>query len=115
MCLSCKHELSGIDLVPVFSWLWLRGRCRYCGARIPDTPLAELLVPALFVLSYCFWPYALDGTAIMPFVVWLAALVALVALALYDLRWYLLPNRIVLFLGVLALIYRLTLAFAPGQ
>lgn len=115
MCMSCGHELSVIDLVPVLSWLWLRGKCRYCGARIPDTPLVELLVPTLFVLSYIFWPYALVGGAILPFVVWLAALVAMVALVLYDIRWFLLPNRIVLPLGILALIYRVSLAMAPGQ
>ena len=112
MCLSCRHELRAIDLVPVFSWLWLRGKCRYCGARIPDTPLAELLVPTLFILSYLFWPYSLSGGAILPFVVWL---VALVALALYDIKWFLLPNRIVWPLATLALIYRITLAIAPGQ
>ncbi len=115
MCLSCRHELRAIDLVPVFSWLWLRGKCRYCGARIPDTPLAELLVPTLFILSYLFWPYSLSGGAILPFVVWLVALVALVALALYDIKWFLLPNRIVWPLATLALIYRITLAIAPGQ
>jgi leader peptidase (prepilin peptidase)/N-methyltransferase len=115
MCLSCKHELRAIDLVPVVSWLWLRGKCRYCGARIPDTPLVELLVPGLFVISYVWWPYELAGWSILPFALWLAALVALVALALYDVRWYLLPNRIVFPLIALALAYRISLAFLPDQ
>ncbi len=34
MCMSCAHKLSALDLVPLFSWLFLRGKCRYCGAPI---------------------------------------------------------------------------------
>lgn len=34
MCMSCGHELGAPDLVPLFSWLFLKGKCRYCGAPI---------------------------------------------------------------------------------
>jgi leader peptidase (prepilin peptidase)/N-methyltransferase len=95
MCLSCGHELAAKDLIPVLSWLSLRGKCRYCGARIPDTPVAELTVPVLFIVSYLWWPLSLGSwQGIALFVIWLMCLVAFVALALYDLRWYLLPDRI---------------------
>lgn len=115
MCLSCGHELAARDLIPVLSWLWLRGRCRYCKVRIPDTPLAELGVPALFVLSWLCWPWQLTGLALwLTFVIWLACLVAFVALALYDARWYLLSDRIVFPLIGLALIYRGLLSWQAG-
>ncbi len=35
ICPQCGHTLEAPDLVPVFSWLFLRGRCRHCGAPIP--------------------------------------------------------------------------------
>jgi len=38
-CPSCGIELSAIDLVPILSWIWLRGRCRRCAASIPTTSL----------------------------------------------------------------------------
>ena len=42
-CPQCGHELNALDLVPLFSYLFLRGRCRYCGERIsPRYALAEL-------------------------------------------------------------------------
>lgn len=42
-CPSCGHVLGVPDLVPVFSWLFLRGRCRHCGTKIPARyPLIEL-------------------------------------------------------------------------
>ncbi len=105
MCMNCGHELAAKDLVPVLSWLSLGGKCRYCGARIPDTPLAELLVPLLFVISYLFWPFVLTGWGIAVFVVWLAAVVVLVALALYDLRWFILPNRLVVPLTAISVMF----------
>jgi leader peptidase (prepilin peptidase)/N-methyltransferase len=54
-CTACNHVLGVPDLVPVFSWLALRGKCRHCGTRIPARyPLIELgfgLAFALIALS----------------------------------------------------------------
>lgn len=50
-CDSCDRSLKAIDLVPLFSYLWLRGRCRYCGARIPiRLPILEFATAAIFGL-----------------------------------------------------------------
>lgn len=97
MCPQCKHILATKDLVPVFSWLWLRGKCRYCHKPIsPQYPAVELLVAILFATSYIFWPVELSGAwNIVEFVTWLVALVGLVALAIYDIRWMLLPDKII--------------------
>jgi leader peptidase (prepilin peptidase)/N-methyltransferase len=60
-CDACQHRLSPIkDLIPVFSYLWLRGRCRYCQARIPWRTLwVELGSGALFFLA--FWRFGLSA------------------------------------------------------
>lgn len=39
-CETCGHQLGPFDLIPVVSYLWLRGRCSYCTARIPRRILA---------------------------------------------------------------------------
>lgn len=115
-CMSCGHELAAKDLIPVISWFWLRGKCRYCRKPIPDTPVAELLVPTLFIVSYLWWPYELQSMASwLVFVVWLACLVCFAALALYDLRWYLLPDRIVFPLIGIAVLFRLGLALQTPE
>ncbi len=50
-CPSCAHRLTAADLVPILSWLLLRGRCRYCRAAISVRyPLVELLTGACFAL-----------------------------------------------------------------
>lgn len=58
-CDACEQRLKTRDLVPLFSYLWLRGRCRYCGAHIPRRlPLVELATALLFALL--FWQYGLS-------------------------------------------------------
>ncbi|MGB2798532.1 MAG: prepilin peptidase [Dehalococcoidia bacterium] len=57
-CGLCGKKLKVVDLVPIFSYLWLRGHCRYCGARIPlRLPLLEVGTALLFALL-C-WHYGL--------------------------------------------------------
>ncbi|HEX8183044.1 MAG TPA: prepilin peptidase [Candidatus Saccharimonadales bacterium] len=114
MCVHCYHELAAKDLIPVFSYLWLRGRCRYCGQPIQDTPLPELVTPLLFVVSYLFWPMPLSGAGLFVFCLWLVFLVGFVALSLYDLRWYELPHRIVLPLIGLALLQTVVVSTIYG-
>ena len=51
-CPACCHRLSTWENVPLLSWVWLRGRCRYCAAPISVRyPLVELMTAALFVVS----------------------------------------------------------------
>ena len=52
-CASCNHKLGARDLVPLFSYLWLRGRCRYCGTPISRRiPAVELATAIIFPLLY---------------------------------------------------------------
>lgn len=95
MCPKCKHTLASIDLIPVLSFVLLKGKCRYCKRQIEDTPIPEITLPALFVLSYAVWPYGFDLVGKVQFGLWVLMLVGLLALIMYDVRWYLLPNRVV--------------------
>ncbi len=102
MCPNCHHPLAPKDLIPVVSWLTLRGRCRYCHEKFDDTPVAELLTPLLFVVSYLWWPFALHRSGAFLFVLWLIFGIGVVALTIYDARWFILPDRIVFPLLALA-------------
>jgi prepilin signal peptidase PulO-like enzyme (type II secretory pathway) len=96
MCPHCRHTLAWFDLIPVISWLWLRGRCRYCQKAIsPQYPLVELIGAVIFAGSYVFWPLTvhIDGQWLL-LAAWLVCSAGLLALAVYDLRWMLLPNKI---------------------
>lgn len=103
MCPDCKHTLAARDLIPVVSWLLQGGTCRYCHKQISKQyPLVEILTGVLFVWSYLAWPGAFSVIGWAGFGIWLALVVQLVALAAYDLKWMLLPNRMVAVAGVLS-------------
>ncbi|ADL08655.1 prepilin peptidase [Thermosediminibacter oceani] len=90
-CPACEHVLAWCDLVPVASYLALRGRCRYCGARIsPRYPVVELLTGAVFAaLFYRYGP-------VPALVKYLFLGAVLIAAAFIDLEHYLIPDRLVL-------------------
>ena len=95
ICPQCRHKLSARDLVPLLSWLALRGKCRYCGKAISmQYPLVEAATMLLFIISYSWWPETLTGLEWLNFGLWLVILTGLVALFVYDLKWFLLPNKI---------------------
>lgn len=57
-CSACNRRLATADLIPLFSYLWLRGRCRYCRASIsPRLPLVEGLTSLAF--AFLCWHYDL--------------------------------------------------------
>lgn len=58
MCLSCNHQLMWYDLIPLFSYLFLRGKCRYCKEKISvQYPLVESITGIVFALIYSYITY----------------------------------------------------------
>lgn len=106
MCPHCSHILGFWDLLPLFSWLALGGKCRYCKKPISwRYPVIELLTAGIFVVSYLQWPGGpIGGYEWSIFGLWLVCLVGFVALLSYDIQWMLLPNKLVfpLFIPVVA-------------
>ncbi|GLV47921.1 peptidase [Thermus sp. LT1-2-5] len=98
-CPHCAHRLSALDLVPVLSYLALKGRCRYCGEPIsPRYPLVEGLTGGLFLLAALFYPPSAQAVLVFAF------LGFLVALSFIDLDTFELPDALtygLLFLGFL--------------
>jgi prepilin signal peptidase PulO-like enzyme (type II secretory pathway) len=107
MCPHCKTQLVAKDLVPIISWLTLGGKCRYCSKPISkEYPAVELMTAVLFAFSYFYWPFELVGIEWIVFAAWMFALVMLIALAVYDAKWYILPSKLI-YLGVV--VYGLSL------
>lgn len=114
MCVHCKHVLSAPDLLPILSWVVLKGRCRYCHKPISwQYPLVELATAVLFVISFVAMPISKGSSGNLEsgvlFGLWLVFLTGFMALVIYDFKWYLLPNRIIyplLGLGLLQVVVR---------
>lgn len=90
VCPACGHALAPRDLVPILSWVLLRGRCRDCAARIGwHYPVVELAAAAL-----ALWA----ATAVSGWLLWVSCALGwvLLALSLVDLRCYRLPDWLTL-------------------
>ncbi len=117
MCVHCRHRLAWFDLIPVVSWLQLQGKCQYCKKAISwQYPLVELLVAVLAVGLYLFWPLKLSGVISWALLVlWVIALVPMVALVIYDLRWREMPTVLIYALNIIGLVFVGLSAFAAGE
>jgi prepilin signal peptidase PulO-like enzyme (type II secretory pathway) len=95
-CLHCSYVLKWYDLLPLVSWLSLGGKCRNCRKPIGYLePLIELGVALFFVISFLCWPYTLSNPIdSIRFIIWLIAGVAFAILFVYDLKWFLLPDKV---------------------
>lgn len=98
-CETCQHPLSPKDLIPVFSYLWLRRRCRYCHAPIPSRPF-WVEVGSAFLFAFTYWHYGLSvDFAVVAFYGCL-----FIVLGVIDLEHELILNKIVYPAAVVALV-----------
>jgi leader peptidase (prepilin peptidase)/N-methyltransferase len=108
-CDACQHRLGAIDLIPVFSYIFLRGRCRYCKASIPLRVLiVEVISGLLFYLA--FWSYGLSAQfAITAF--WCCVFLVIIFI---DWEHKLILNKIIYPAAVIVLIILAINSFVPG-
>ena len=94
-CPKCKHDLKPWDLIPVLSYLILRGKCRYCGNKISSQyPLVELSTAIIF--SFVYLQVGLTSEMI-----YLLAIMAIfIVIFVYDLKYYIIPDKFV-FSGII--------------
>ena len=89
-CDNCQHPLKIGDLIPLASYIWLRGKCRYCSAKIPRRIFwVELSTGVIF--AFLFWYY--DLTYEFPLIAFYTCI--LLVLAVIDLKHKLILNVIV--------------------
>ncbi len=97
-CFHCHKTIEWRDLVPIFSWIWLKGRCRFCHARIsPRYALVEIVTGCLVSVS---WLYAPDLLSMADVFVFCALLLAI---GLIDLDTWLIPVPLLLILVLTSL------------
>ncbi|MDP2910421.1 MAG: prepilin peptidase [bacterium] len=96
-CPHCRHILSWQDLIPVFSFLILRGKCRYCQKKISwQYPLAELATGILFILIFNFLIFNfVNNFLIFKFLFWILISCFLIIIFVYDLKHYIIPDKVI--------------------
>lgn len=95
-CMSCNYQLKWYDMIPLFSYLFLRGRCRRCKAKLSvQYPLVEALNGILYVLTVMVNGANMDSLLLC------LLISALLVLSVIDFRTYEIPVGINIFIFVL--------------
>jgi leader peptidase (prepilin peptidase)/N-methyltransferase len=102
-CMTCGYQLSWYDMVPVFSWLFLRGKCRKCKEPIsPQYPIVEAVNGFLYILIFAVKDFSLES------VLYCLLASALLVLGVIDWRTYEIPIEINIFIFVLGIVRAVT-------
>lgn len=105
-CVRCGHTLGAADLIPILSFLFLRGRCRYCHARISwQYPVVEAAAAILAAATFYLHPE--PGA----FIFWLSVHMVLLFIMAYDLRHKIIPKEALVLLLVLSVEHVWSLGF----
>lgn len=109
-CTSCGHGLSWYDNIPVFSYLFLSGECRYCGEKISvQYPLVEAANAIIYIVLYIFfYQVRLD------FLFLSLISSALIAITVIDLKEQIIPDSLVISVLVLSILHKTLLYFFEG-
>jgi len=98
-CPVCKKELRPWELIPVASYFLLNGKCRTCETKIsPIYPTIELISGLLFAYSFYRYQWSLELIAV------LLLLSLLIIITVSDIKYMLIPNKILLFFSFVFLL-----------
>jgi len=108
-CPKCKKQLVWNDLIPVFSFLSLKGKCRYCQKKIScQYPLIEILTGLVFLLIFNQLQFSnLIGLLFLFYIV-----SSLIIIFVYDLKHYEIPDKVLIPAIIVALIYCIVFNFS---
>ena len=98
-CTKCDHTLSALELIPVFSYIFLGGKCKSCKAQIsPRYPMVELMGGAVFALSALKYGFTLTTPVMALF------FCCLIAIAFIDLDTQFMPDALIIAAAALGII-----------
>ncbi|NQU82777.1 MAG: prepilin peptidase [Parcubacteria group bacterium] len=115
LCPKCHHKLGVLDLIPILSFLMLKRKCRYCKKNIAwQYPAIEILTGLVFLLIFNFQFSIFDSSILQFFnfqtiisLVYLLIIGSfLIVIFIYDLKHYIIPDKILYPAVALTLLYR---------
>jgi len=120
-CMSCQRKLSPLDLIPIFSFLFLLGRCRGCKSKISwQYPMVEFGTAVLFFLVY-FVFIPVPGTEVVSIftilnviILWIVSAI-LMGICIYDIKHKIIPDGLSYTLMAISLVYVCLNIYSSGM
>ena len=94
-CDKCYHKLTILEVIPIFSYIFLGGKCKYCHRKIDiKHPLIELLTGILFVFTYYLFGISYE------LLIALGIISLFVIICVSDLTYLIIPDQVIIFFGI---------------
>lgn len=113
-CPSCKKKLSALDLIPIFSYIFLRGKCRKCGKKIsPHYLFLEIITGLVLLAIYAKYPFLYGGfeeqirlvtSTLVPFIFFSIYSIFFIGIFFFDLKTKTIPDVFLFPLLLIAII-----------
>ena len=108
-CDNCNHKLYLFDKIPILSYLFLQGRCRYCHFQIPPlSTYMEFFTGVLFALAFYIFGFSWE------FLIALGIIAMLIIIACTDINYYIIPDNLLLFFAIYFFILQLIILGLRG-
>ncbi|MGL5507693.1 MAG: prepilin peptidase [Paraclostridium sp.] len=102
-CYNCQTRLKPLDLIPILSWLSLKGKCRYCEVKVSSRyAKVELITGILFALTYINFGFEFKT------IYYMILISLLIIITFIDIDHYIIPDEIIILGSIIALIVNLT-------
>lgn len=90
-CTKCNHKLGFLELIPIVSYLFLRGKCKNCGQKVSCFyPIFEFLSGILFMVSYLIFGYSIDLIIALIFISMLLIII------ISDYQTFIIPDEVLI-------------------
>ncbi|KKQ76895.1 MAG: hypothetical protein A3F20_04290 [Candidatus Zambryskibacteria bacterium RIFCSPHIGHO2_12_FULL_39_21] len=114
ICFSCNTELKSRDLIPIFSFIFLKGKCRYCQSKIPkETFIIEILMGILTILAAFkvgilgsnFKFIIFNFQLIFNFSILISIFATILLISIYDLKHFIIPDSFLIYFFIFSFLY----------
>lgn len=109
-CPKCSHKLSWYNNIPLFSWIFLGGRCRCCKEPISKQyPIVEALNAILYIIVYIYFGFSVD------FIFYSLLSSVLIVITFIDLQQMIIPDILVVIIMILSILHKGIIYFSGGS
>ena len=109
-CVNCNHKLSVFELIPIFSYIFQKGKCKHCNAKISIVyPIFELLTGILFVI--CYLSYKEVYPEVLNIIISCVFASSIVIIMISDIKYMIIPDEILIFFSILIVILKVLISY----
>lgn len=109
-CIKCNHKLGKLELIPIFSYLFLGGKCKHCKEKISIFyPIFEFLTGVLFVICYLSYKDIYPEVINILYAILFTS--SMIIIMISDIKYMIIPDEVIVFFSIVLVIIKLYISY----